>query len=96
GILGYDLIDLDSMVDPVKARGDAGPGQVFSGNLDPVRILRDGGVDTVRDSLGICEKALASGLEDRRPWIVGAGCEIPRNTPRANITAMRDFARARG
>ena len=85
--LGYDIVDLDSMVDLAEARAAAGPNQVFNGNLDPVRVLRNGTPDSIAAALGEC--AAAAG----RAWIVGAGCEIPRGTPRANILAMRDFAR---
>jgi MtaA/CmuA family methyltransferase len=85
--LGYDIIDLDSMVDIAEARAAAGPGQVFNGNLDPVRAVRNGTPSSIASVLGEC--AAAAGPA----WIVGAGCEIPRGTPRANILAMRDFAR---
>ena len=87
GSLGYDIIDLDSMVPLAGARETAGPGQVFNGNLDPVRVVRDGSPASIH--------ALLAGLEAAGgpAWIVGAGCEIPRGTPRANILAMRDFAR---
>jgi MtaA/CmuA family methyltransferase len=85
--LGYDIIDLDSMVDLAEARSIAGRSQVFSGNLDPVRIVRNGTPDSIASALGDCASAAGPA------WIVGAGCEIPRGTPRANILAKRDFAR---
>jgi MtaA/CmuA family methyltransferase len=85
--LGYDVVDLDSMVDLGEARSAAGPRQVFNGNLDPVRALRNGSPESI--SAALKELAVAAGSA----WIVGAGCEIPRGTPRANIIAMRDFAR---
>jgi MtaA/CmuA family methyltransferase len=94
--LGYDIIDLDSMVDMGEARAAAGPpaagggAQVFCGNLDPVRSLRNGDPRSIRAELEDCARA-AGGA-----WIVGAGCEIPRGTPRANILELRDFAREGG
>ena len=88
GSLGYDIIDLDSMVPLAGAREAAGSGQVFNGNLDPVRVVRDGNPASIRTLLGGLEAAGGPA------WIVGAGCEIPRGTPRANILAMRDFARS--
>lgn len=87
--LGYDIIDLDSMVDMAEARAVSGPGQVFNGNLDPVRLVRNGSPESIVEALD----ALAAVAG--RAWIVGAGCEMPRGTPRANILAMRDFARGR-
>jgi uroporphyrinogen-III decarboxylase len=88
--LGYDLVDLDSMVDMAEARAATGPSQVLTGNLDPVRVVRNGGLAEVNDALEAC--AAAAG----EAWIVGAGCELPRGTPRGNILAMRDFARRGG
>lgn len=86
--LGYDIVDLDSMADMGEARAAAGPSQVFCGNLDPVRIVRNQGPEEIAEALGECARA-AGGA-----WIVGAGCELPRGTPRPNILAMRDFAKA--
>jgi MtaA/CmuA family methyltransferase len=85
--LGYDIIDLDSMVDIGEARAATGPSQVFTGNLDPVRVVRNGTPESIAQALEACSRAAG------KAWIVGAGCEIPRATPRANILAMRDFAR---
>ncbi len=86
--LGYDIVDLDSMADMGEARAAAGKAQVFCGNLDPVRIVRNQGPEEIALALGECAKAAGAA------WIVGAGCELPRGTPRANILAMRDFAKA--
>jgi uroporphyrinogen-III decarboxylase len=84
--LGYDLIDLDSMVDMAEARSVAGPTQVFTGNLDPVRVVRNGSPASVIETLEACARSAGPA------WVVGAGCELPRGTPRGNILAMRDFA----
>ncbi len=86
--LGYDIIDLDSMVEIAEARSAAGPAQVFNGNLDPVRVVRDGTPASIAAALEACSAAA------RGAWIVGAGCEIPRGTARENILAMRNFARS--
>jgi MtaA/CmuA family methyltransferase len=87
--LGYDIVDLDYPVDLAAARAEAGPRQVFSGNIDPVRVLRDGDERSVTEALEACRAAVGGA------WIVGAGCEIPRGAPRENTLAMRDFARGR-
>jgi uroporphyrinogen-III decarboxylase len=85
--LGYDIVDLDFMVDMAEARSALGARPALCGNLDPVRLVKDGSAEAVRERLGRIEAALSGS-----PWIVGAGCEIPRGTSAANILAMRDFA----
>jgi uroporphyrinogen-III decarboxylase len=62
---------------------------VLLGNIDPVRILRDGTTETIYAALEECWKAA------QPRYIVGAGCEVPRGTPAANVHAMAEFARSR-
>ena len=86
--IGCDIVDADSMVSLGKARDAMGPRTALLGNIDPVRVLRNGSAeDTVRAIRGCARDA---GF----PYIVGAGCEVPRGTPRQNIEALRRFARA--
>ena len=42
GTLGCDIVDLDFLSPVAEGRAAMGPGQVLLGNLDPVRVLRDG------------------------------------------------------
>jgi uroporphyrinogen-III decarboxylase len=58
------------------------------GNIDPVRVLRDGTPEDVQRGLQECYNAAAPN------YIVGAGCEIPRGTPEANVRAMTGFRRS--
>ena len=85
--LGADMIDLDYFVPMDQARTEMGSDQVLLGNLDPVRKVRDGTPETVYQALEICYRQTAP------RYIVGAGCEIARNTPEENIHAMVRFAR---
>jgi MtaA/CmuA family methyltransferase len=87
GRLGCEIVDLDFMVSLADARRAMGPEQVLLGNIDPVRVLRNGTPASVRAALAEC-RAQAG---DR--YIVGAGCEVPRGTPRENVLAMTEFAR---
>jgi uroporphyrinogen-III decarboxylase len=49
------------------------------GNIDTVAIVKNGSVEQVRQALAQCHA-------DAGPaWIAGAGCEIPRFTPRGNV-----------
>ncbi|NOU36309.1 MAG: uroporphyrinogen decarboxylase [Kiritimatiellaceae bacterium] len=92
GLLNYmpelkcDIIDLDSMVEIETARRILGSDQILLGQIDPVRIIRNGTPDQIRNAVATC-KAAAS------PWyITGAGCEIPRDTPFENLLALTSRA----
>ncbi len=85
GRLGCDMIDLDSM--PMdKARQEMGTDQVLAGNINPVTVLRNGTPEQIRAALADCYAAAGAN------YIVGAGCEVPRDTPPENLRAMRRFA----
>ena len=87
GQVGADMIDLDSMVPIDKARNEMGDAQVFAGNIDPVKGLRNGTPQSVFEAVAACHRAAGTN------YIVGAGCEVPRDTPFDNIAAMREYAR---
>ncbi len=89
GELGCDLVDIDSPVTLEQARAQMGPLQALIGNLDPVRDVRNGSPESIHRSLD----ALQQQAGDR--WVVAAGCEIVRDTPRENMRAMMRFARSR-
>jgi uroporphyrinogen-III decarboxylase len=63
--------------------------QVLLGNIDPVRALRDGTPASVEAALAECHE------QSGAAYICGAGCEVPRGTPQANLEAMAHFARSR-
>lgn len=87
GRLGCDIVDLDYLASLAEARHAMNPGQVLLGNMDPVSVLRNSGVDTITDTLENCYR-------DAGPlYIVGAGCEVPRGTPMANVECLRNYAR---
>ena len=86
GSLGCDIVDLDSLSPLSEGRKQMGPGQVLLGNINPVTILRDGNPELVLEEVGRCHR------EAGNRFIVGAGCEVPRDTPEANLHAMREYA----
>ena len=88
GRLGCEIVDLDHMVDMAAARAAMGPDQVLLGNIDPVSVLRGGTPEEIAAALAVCREACGE------RYIVSAGCEVVRDTPPANLRAMRDFARA--
>lgn len=88
GRLGCEIVDLDFMVPLAEGREKMGPNQVLLGNLDPVRAVRDGTPESIAAALAECHRQ--AGLR----YIVGAGCEVPRDTPPANVHAFAAYARA--
>jgi len=86
GRLGCDIVDVDSAVPISLAREKMGPNQVLLGNLDPVRDLLNGSPESIEAALSACH------LEAGERYIVAAGCEVPRGTPRENMRAMARYA----
>ncbi len=88
GALGCEIVDLDFMVPVAKAREAMGPQQVLLGNLDPVAALRNGSPASITAAVAECHRQAGPA------YVVGAGCEVPRDTPAANLRAMCDYARS--
>jgi MtaA/CmuA family methyltransferase len=87
GDLGCDVVDLDSLAPLAEARAAMGPNQVLLGNIDPVRVLRNGTPEEVYAAAAECHRQAG----DR--FIVSAGCEVPRDTPPENLRALLSYAR---
>ncbi|HZT42876.1 MAG TPA: uroporphyrinogen decarboxylase family protein [Chthonomonadaceae bacterium] len=87
GRLGCEIVDLDFLASLSEARAAMGPDQVLLGNIDPVRVLREGTPEQVYTAMEGCHRQAGS------RYIVGAGCEVPRDTPPANLRALIDYAR---
>jgi MtaA/CmuA family methyltransferase len=88
GSLGADLVDLDFLCPMAEGRAAMGPDQTLLGNLDPVRVLRDGTPAQITAALTECYEAAGP------RYVVGAGCEVPRGTPLENLLALTEFARS--
>ncbi len=88
GRLGCEIVDLDYPSPLAEGRAQMGPDQVLLGNLNPVRVLRDGSPEGVTKAIRECHAQAGA------RYIVGAGCEVPRDTPVANVRALCDYARA--
>jgi MtaA/CmuA family methyltransferase len=88
GKTGADIVDLDFPSPVAEARAAMGAERVLLGNIDPVRVLRDLTPEQVSEAVAACYAAAGP------RFIVGAGCEVPRGTPEANVRAMADFARS--
>jgi MtaA/CmuA family methyltransferase len=88
GRLGCEIVDLDYPSPVAEGRAKMGPNQILLGNLNPVITLRHGTVGLVTQAVTECHRQAGT------RYIVGAGCEVPRDTPAANVLALRDYARA--
>ncbi|HRY46973.1 MAG TPA: uroporphyrinogen decarboxylase family protein [Candidatus Paceibacterota bacterium] len=86
GRLGCAMVDLDYPSPVVEGRQQMGPRQVLCGNLNPVLIMKNGTSAEVLAAVAECHRQAGA------PYIVGAGCEIPRGTPETNLFVLRDYA----
>jgi MtaA/CmuA family methyltransferase len=86
GSIGYDILDIDSQVPPQLAREKMGPGAIILGNVPTVAVMENGTPEDVRQAAEACHRALGG------RFILGAGCEIPRTTPIANMDALCGYA----
>lgn len=86
--LGCELVDLDSMVSIPLARKTLGPNVALCGNISPVDILRESkDVQRITDAIAACHKDAGS------RFIVGAGCEVCRDTPKKNLETLCAYSR---
>ncbi len=90
GRLGCEIVDLDYLVPVSAARQAMGPDQVLLGNIDPVSVVRNGSPDSVTAAIAECHRQAGE------RYIVGAGCEIPRDTPPENVRALTQYALSTG
>jgi MtaA/CmuA family methyltransferase len=88
GRLGCEIVDLDFLAPLAEGRDKMGPAQVLLGNIDPVRVLRNGSAEDVTRAITECHRQAGP------RYIVGAGCEVTRDTPHENLRALADYARS--
>lgn len=87
GKLGCEIVDLDFLSPMSEGRAQMGPDQVLLGNIDPVKVLRDGSPEMVTSAVAECHRQAGP------KFIVGAGCEVVRDTPHANLLALCQYRR---
>ena len=86
GTTGADIVDLDYLSPVAAGRAAMGPRQVLLGNLEPVGVLRNGTPEIVREAIAACHRDAGAN------YIAGAGCEVCRDTPEANLRALCEYA----
>jgi MtaA/CmuA family methyltransferase len=87
---GADIIDIDWMVDLSEAVRVFHGIACANGNFDPVKVLLQGTPEEVAQATRDC---LAVGDEY---LMVSAGCEVPVETPHANLFAQYEVLRSAG
>jgi uroporphyrinogen decarboxylase len=87
----FDIWSLDA-VDMGEARQAAGHRVVLVGNVFPANLLKNTPEQIDAEARIVCEKAMGS----PRGFILGSGCEVPIETPPANIDAFINAARKYG
>ncbi len=87
GRVGADIVDQDALAPLDHARRKMGLQPVLLGNIDPVRVLREGTPETITTAIAECHRQAGP------RYIVGAGCEVVRDTPEANMHALVRYAR---
>jgi len=88
GKLGCDIVDLDSLAPLAEGRAQMGANQILLGNINPVTIMRGGTPEIVRQAVEECHRQAGP------RFILGAGCEIPRDTPAENFRVLAEYARS--
>ncbi len=86
GRLGCEIIDIDSKVPISEARSRMGPAQVLLGGIDPVRVLQNGTPAQVAAAVADCHNQAGP------RYIIGAGCEVPPDTPAENLFELLRYA----
>jgi MtaA/CmuA family methyltransferase len=86
GRLECDIVDIDSSVPVREAREKMGTKQVLLGGIDPVRALQNGTPQQVVEAVAECHRQAGA------RFIVGAGCEVPPDTPPENLRALARYA----
>ncbi|MHB8521726.1 MAG: uroporphyrinogen decarboxylase family protein [Limisphaerales bacterium] len=87
GRLGCEIVDLDYPSPLAEGRAKMGVRQVLLGNINPVAVLRNGTPESVTAAIAECHRQAGP------RYIVGAGCEVPRDTPVGNVRALTHYAR---
>ncbi|MBW8039997.1 MAG: hypothetical protein FVQ85_08370 [Planctomycetes bacterium] len=88
GRLGCEIVDLDYLVPVSEARAKMGKAQIICGNIDPVSVLQDSTLEQIHQAIEQCH------TEAGGNFIVGAGCEVTRNTPLENLRVLTDYAQS--
>ena len=86
GRLGCEIVDLDYPAPISEGRAVMGARQVLLGNLNPVAVIQNGTPESVTAAIAECHHQAGP------RFVVGAGCEVTRTSPEANVRALCQYA----
>lgn len=86
---GVQGLSLNSLVDLATVAGRVPCDVVLIGNVDPVRVMLRGTVGEVRGEV----RSLLEAMAPFPNFVMSTGCDLPQETPMANILAMVDETR---
>ncbi len=81
---GADVIEIEC--DIAEACRQVGPTTAIWGNIDPVRVLREGTPQTVRDEVSAVLSAVRNA--GRSAFVLSSGCTLALDTPFENLDAL--------
>jgi len=90
GVHGVSLDSADCGVDLARAASLVAEDVVVIGNLSPTTTMRSGSPDDVRREAG----ALLDQMKRYPNFVLSTGCDLPQETPAANIRALVEAGRA--
>jgi len=85
--LGVQMVDVDCVADLAEAKRQLGDRVAILGNLDPVADVQRGTPTSIVQALAKHHSTVG------RRFVVGAGCELPPDTPPANVAALAEYAK---
>ncbi|MDK6234404.1 uroporphyrinogen decarboxylase family protein [Aerococcus sanguinicola] len=88
---GVDMISLDQTVDLGQAKEKVGQAIALMGNVDPVRCFLQGSPEEVSRAVEDC---FAKAGDNPRGFIIRSGCQLPVDTPVANVEAFMETAQS--
>ena len=89
---GADALSLDTQVDLAAAARQVPQTVGLIGNIDPVGVMAHGDVAEVQAAV----HKLKGAMQPYVNFVISTGCDLPPETPLANIAAFMDSARASG
>jgi MtaA/CmuA family methyltransferase len=89
GKLGCEIVDLDFLSPMSEGREKMGPDQLLLGNVNPVSVVRDGSPEEVFNAIAECHRQAGA------RFVIGPGCEIPRDARHENVRVFSEYSRAR-
>jgi uroporphyrinogen decarboxylase len=81
---GLKTFHFGAPMDLVAAPGKVGPEVVLCGNLDPAKVF----CQLTPDEIAARVTALTRATAAYRNYVISSGCDLPRNTPLANLDAF--------